>query len=394
MNPKRILFVAEELTVNGATMSLLALLNSLPRDRYKVSLFVLSHGGSMMDRIPKHVTILPERLCYSIHRLPLKVALRKAFESGRFDLALYRLLVSFQRAFKYNYCLWPFLSEIKEDYDAVCSYEDGFTVPMIVKKVKNGKKCSWIHIPYSHWPQLPYVLEAFDHVDACVPVSEYVGKDLVSTIGHKSAPHYVVHNIIDAENCRQRAKEICEYPRKDSVMRIVSVGRITSAKGFDIIPEVAKILDQKGINFEWIIVGDGGGRQRLQKEANEKCSKNRVLFMGNSPNPMPLVKSADVVVQPSTYESWGMMISEALCLGKAVVASNIPAFKEQIQDGENGLLREYNPLAMADAIADVLTNNELRQKLEANAEKYPFSKSFVLKEFDNLMDHLLKSNNS
>ncbi len=390
MTPKRILFVAEELTVNGATMSLLALLNSLPRDKYNVSLFVLSHGGSMMDRIPGHVTVLPERLCYSVHRLPLRVALRKAFERGRFDLVLYRLLVSFQRAFKLNYYLWPFLSVIKEDYDVVCSYEDGFTVPMIVKKVKKGKKCSWIHIPYSHWPQLPYVLQAFDHVDACVPVSEYVGKDLVCTIGLKSAPHYVVHNIIDADICKERAKEICEYPKKDSIMRIASVGRITSAKGFDIIPDIAKKIEQKGIDFEWIIIGDGGGRQRLQQEANEKCSPNRVIFAGSLPNPMPLVKSADVVVQPSTYESWGMMVSEALCLGKAVVASNIPAFKEQIQDGENGLLREYNPSIMADAIVDVLTNNDLRQKLESNAGKYPFTKSFVLREFDNLMDHLLK----
>lgn len=383
-----LLFVAEELAINGASMSLIALLNALPQDKYSVSLFVMNHAGCIMDRIPNHVNVLPERLCYSVHRLPLRIALRKAMNKGRLDLILYRILVSCQRAFKLNYYLWPFLSEIKEEYDVVCSYEDGFTVPMIVKKVRYGKKCSWVHIPYSHWPQLPFVLDAFNHVDACVPVSEYVGKDLVDTIGHITSPLYVVHNIVDAEFCRVRANEVCDYPKKESVKRIVSVGRITAAKGFDIIPEVAKELEMKGLLFEWIIVGDGQDREKLQKKANEKCRKNAVSFVGGKTNPMPFVKSADVIVQPSTFESWGMMVSEALCLGKAVVATDIPAFGEQITDGENGLLRSYTPSSFANAIIEVLSNNEFRHSLEVNAEKYPFTKAYAISEFDRLINNL------
>lgn len=389
----KLLFVAEELIVNGATMSLLALLNALPKDRYEVNLFVMEHGGCLMSRVPDHVRVLPERLCYSVHRLPLKIALRKAVKKGRLDLAFYRILVSFQRAFKLDYCLWPFLTDITDSYDVVCSYEDGFTVPMIIKKVKHGKKCSWIHIPFSHCPQLPYVLAAFDRVDACVPVSNYVGKDLTAVIGHQTSPHFLVHNIIDADSCISRSKEACEYPKRDFVKRIVSVGRITSAKGFDIIPKIAMLLEQKGIDFEWIIIGDGADRMNLQNEANNLCHKKQVMFVGSKDNPMPWVKSADVVVQPSTFESWGMMVSEALCLGKALVVSDIPAFREQITDGVNGLIRKYEPSAMADAIENVLLNNDLQCSLEDNASSYPFTKEVVIKEFDNLIGHVLNDNN-
>ena len=114
-----------------------------------------------------------------------------------------------------------------------------------------------------------------------------------------------------------------------------------------------------------------------------------VHFIGARQNPMPWIKSADVFVNPSRYESWGMTVSEALCLGKAVITSDIPVFAEQITNGVNGLMCPAMPENLAETIMKVLTDKQLKHKLEKNATKYPFTKEFVVAEFDALIENLL-----
>jgi glycosyltransferase involved in cell wall biosynthesis len=230
---------------------------------------------------------------------------------------------------------------------------------------------------------------ALKKADACVLVSKQVGIELENAMGCKSATQYIVHNIIDEKTCIERAKESCEEPRKTGISRIVSVGRVTPAKGFDIICPTAKILAEHDANFEWYIIGDGEDREKLIRHVKENKLQEYVHFIGNKPNPMPWVNSADVIVQPSIFESWGMTITEALCLGKAIVASDLPVFKEQISDGVNGLLRPNIPSVLAETIADVLSNADLRYKLESKAKSNLVTKEMVIDEFNTMIDKLI-----
>lgn len=391
MNRKRkILFVAEELAVNGAMTSLVALLKALPREKYDISLFLFEHGGTMMKQIPGDINILPEKIEYSVHRLPSKQAFVKAAKHGRLDLIAYRSLLSIQRRKQLDYRFWWWLPEVEGEYDVVCCYTDGFVAPMIQHKIKTGKKCCWIHIPYTHAPLMNYEYEALKSADACAIVSKYVGKDLEKVLGCKSAPQYIVHNIIDSATCQSRAQEKCEALRKEGTLRIVSVGRVTPQKGFDIVCPTAKILKKQNLQFEWYILGDGEDILKFRQMARDMNVDDCVHFVGNKSNPMPWVKSADVVVQPSTFESWGMTVSEALCLGKAVITSDLPVFAEQIENGKNGIMCANDSMILASEIAKVLENDELREILEQNAINYPFSKEVVVNEFDNMVEGVLK----
>ena len=384
---KEILFLAEELEINGAVTSLLALLKALPADKYEISLFLFLHGGNMMKQIPLHVKLLPECLPYAIHRMPRRLAYKRALKSFRFDLLLYRFVEAIRRAKGLDYNLWGFLPMVSGNYDMACCYNDGFVAPMMLRKVNAKKKCAWIHSRYSNWSQMPCVYEALHRVDMCVPVSIDTGKDLDNVLGTK-LPKQIVHNITDAETCRIRANEVCEVPRNDGIFRIVSVGRVSYEKFFDIIPPTAHILDGRGIKYEWFIIGNGDKFEELLRQTKNEHLDDHVLFIGSRSNPMPWIKSADVFVNPSRFEAWGMTVSEALCLGKAVVVSDIPVFQEQIADGENGLIRKVTPENIADAIELLLKDDSYRHKLEQNAVKYPFTKEVVIKEFDDLVQKL------
>ena len=389
MNAKKnILFIAEELDINGAMMSLIALLKALSLSNYNISLFLFKHDGNLMHELPININLLPERLCYKVYRLSLKEALLFSIKKFRFDLLLFRLLVSIQRLIKSNFRLWPFLSCVPGNYDVACSYTDGFVTSLMCRKVNAKKKCAWIHYPYSRWPQLDYIYDALKHVDVCVPVSHDVSLDLFNILKCK-VPVHIVHNLTDLEECNIKALQPCEHERRTGIYRIVSVGRITHMKCFDVIPQTANKLKERGIDFEWYVVGTGDQFETLCSEVKSAGLDQDVHFIGARSNPLPWVKSADVVVIPSRFESWGMTVSEALCLGKAVITSDISVFKEQIQDGINGLMCEITPENLSNVIIRVLKDPNLKYQLELNSVKYPFTKEKVLMEFEGLVNMLL-----
>lgn len=389
MKKIRLLFIAEELEINGAAVSLIALLNALPAERYDISLFLFNPVGEMIKDIPGHVNILPVSLPYAAHRIPLKSAVKKMFQKGRLDLVIYRLLVSIQRYFNLKYILWFFLPKIPGNYDVACCYNDGFVAPTMVRKVNASKKVAWIHFTYSDWPQKSYIYDALKKCDICVPVSIATGNDLDRVIGKKLRKQ-VIHNIIDSSRCWMLASEECEIPRKDGVFRIVTIGRITDQKNVRLILPTAQILRDANLIFEWYVIGNGDLYDELHSLSAKMNPYLNVHFIGSRYNVMPWVKSADVIVNPSKFEAWGMTVSEALCLGKAVITSDIPVFAEQITNGINGLMCKASPDILSKAILQLYSDKELKKRLELNAIKYKFTKEYVLAEFNHMIASLMK----
>ncbi len=388
-NKIRLLFVAEELSTNGAMKSLIALFNALPPEKYDISLFLFWHReGGLMTKVPDYVNILPELPQYRTLRMPLKQSLHESCRKGRLDLVCFRLLVALQRYRHKDFSLWHFIPPIEGEYDIACSYADGFLAPLILKRVSSRKTACWIHYMYTMVPQTDAVYNALKKCSVCVPVSIEAGKALDSVLGYRVNKH-VIHNITDTDECCQLAEMPNKFPNKEGIIRIVSIGRVTDAKRFDIIPNIARILKNRGLRFEWIIAGTGDRLLDIRNNILTLNLENEVMLVGELNNPFPLLKSADIFVNPSRHESWGMTVSEALCLGKAVITSDIPVFAEQITNGVNGLMVRPEPECIAQAICDIINDGSLCKRLEENALKYPFTKQRIIAEFENMVDILL-----
>ena len=113
--------------------------------------------------------------------------------------------------------------------------------------------------------------------------------------------------------------------------------------------------------------------QRIMSLIEEKNLECCVKFIGSKPhNELPYYYSAaDVVVLPSVYESFGLVILEAMACGSLVVASRVGGLKYLIKDGENGLLFESgNSFELSEKIWIGLHNRYLKNKLKNNASKY------------------------
>lgn len=384
----RILFCIEDLQVNGAVKSLIALLSALTsRTQHEVSLFLFSHGGELTGELPAPVNLLPELLPYAVCRLPLKAGVIRALKRGRLDLALWRVLIGICRRWSLPFPGWLFLPQLKGPWDCVIGYSDGFVAQMITRRVTRGKHIFWIHNDYRYFRMAEATYRAFSRAAMAVAVSQASGALFVEMMARRRLrlpPVTTVHNIIRV-SLSERSGVMSSHASDCGTL--VSVGRITRQKGFDLIPSILQILAKRGHRVRWTIVGGGNDweREAIQHDADGRGVGALLHWTGTLKNPMELVAVADVVVQPSRWEGWGMTVTEAMALHKPIVATDIAVFREQIRHGENGLLAEFTARDFADKIEQLLGDATLRRRIAAACNVDICSPEHVVGEFEAML---------
>lgn len=171
--------------------------------------------------------------------------------------------------------------------------------------------------------------------------------------------------------------------------RIVSMGRMTTEKGHDLLLEAcAKIFSQ---HTDWglEIVGDGPLREKLTKQAESLGISDRVHFHGQLSAPFGVVKRADIFVLPSRIEGFPNVLLEAMCLGRAVVSFDCESGpSEMIEHSVNGLLVKAEDVEeLALAIKSLIIDPEKRRKLGASAIKVAtqYNERTVMSKWDEVI---------
>jgi glycosyltransferase involved in cell wall biosynthesis len=119
-----------------------------------------------------------------------------------------------------------------------------------------------------------------------------------------------------------------------------------------------------------IIIGDGPTRPILEEYVRERGIENFVSFLGFIPNAYRFLNAIDIFVLPSLSEGSPIALIEAMSGGKAIIASNISAIKELVEDGKEALLFDpRNPEQLKNLVLKLYNNPELREKLGENAKR-------------------------
>lgn len=163
------------------------------------------------------------------------------------------------------------------------------------------------------------------------------------------------------------------------------VGRLREEKGQDfLIKSLAELKRQHpSLMWECHIYGEGPQYAELAALVDECELGNFVKFKGFSSDKDKLYLESDIVVIPSRNEALSYVAIEALSYNRIVVATNTGGLPEVIKEGETGLLVEYgNREQLAQVLHNVLTNQELVQKLSSNGRRY-FEEHFTLSKMIN-----------
>ena len=184
-------------------------------------------------------------------------------------------------------------------------------------------------------------------------------------------PEFVrtVHNGLDAQEIRMLADE--DIPALEGRYRwlCVYVGGLRPDKRVDRLLRCFSRLPERE-DVLLLLVGDGVCRTELQRLAGELGLANCCLFVGHQANPYPYIRRADVLVQASDWETFGLTLLEAMSLKTPVLAMRgySAGLTDVIHDSVNGRLVEWDDeAAFVDAWSALLRHPKLRDRLVARA---------------------------
>jgi glycosyltransferase involved in cell wall biosynthesis len=133
------------------------------------------------------------------------------------------------------------------------------------------------------------------------------------------------------------------------------VGRLVHQKGADLALEAFAKARQRHPRSRLVIVGDGPERRRLEAQAERLALTDSVIFTGWVDDASSLMPAFDMVVAPSRWEGFGLVILEAMGRSLPVIASQAGAFPEIVADEQTGLLvPSESPDALANAMESLL----------------------------------------
>ena len=168
---------------------------------------------------------------------------------------------------------------------------------------------------------------------------------------------------------------------------ILFVGRLVPEKGVLTLLKAFQNITKQFPNEQLWIVGEGNQLEELQNFAKNNELKN-VLFLGNKSRKelQDIYANSKFSVVPSEYlEAYGNVILESLAFGKTVITSDLVGIKNEIEQHNVGLTYSYkNPKELEGKIIELLSNSNLKTKLENNILNYLATKTFS-KHFEDLV---------
>ena len=391
---KKILFVTNSLGLGGSEKAMTEMINRMDIEKYDITILALIKTETVLS-FDSRINIINGIDIYEKIMMPFKKYFLSFGNDCNFGLLLDKLKFSMQC--KYNFknthiskFFWKayskYIPQIENQYDVVIGYGQGGSTYFLRDKVKATKKIAWLNTDLEKARyDIKYIKQFYDITDYIVVDSEN-GKKIISKIYPEMVEKTKVFpNILDVAGIIEKGEEKEEIISNEIATTILSVGRLVEAKAFHLAIEAADILNKKGINFKWYIVGDGSERLALTKLIDEFGLKENFILLGADTNPYKYMKNCDIYVQTSIYEGSGMTINEAMILNKPIVSTNFPAVFEKITDGDNGLIAEMTAESIAEKVESLINNSELREKFIQYLKENPIDYDKQIEMLDEIL---------
>jgi len=213
----------------------------------------------------------------------------------------------------------------------------------------------------------------FRRADAIVALSEYE-KGLCGQLLGPGKPIQVIPNGVDMEfirECIRRNHELPDEVRSLSRPLIVYIGQLKHRKGFDLLARAMPAILREFPRASFLFISQSlEGKQELDfinrvQNTEQRCF---VFTEVDERSKFRILSFADVLVQPTRYEGFGISAIEGMGCHCPVVSTRIPVIDEIIQHEENGLLAVPNDFASVAAnVLRLLKEDDLRESIVANA---------------------------
>lgn len=354
---KKLLIIMSSLYNGGAEKSLVNFLNELPEDKYEVDLLLFKREGMFLKQVPKFVTVLetPDNIKKLYGELKNAKLLMPVKLFGTAASKVMSRNFREQKSIRWKYFYGPNIPKLQKHYDVAMAYISGEILYYLDEKVDADRKIVWIHndyraanLPkkydYPHLKNMDYIVSISD---MCVDILKEEFPEFADKTGY--LPNITSSNVI-----KKRAEEFYPEEFETDCFNILSIGRLSEQKGFDMAIEAVGKLKDINRKIKWYIIGNGELKEELTAQINKTGLQDNVVLLGPRDNPYPYIKNCSLFVQSSRYEGKSVVLDEAKILGAPIMATNYPTVGDQLINGEEGIVVDMSPEGIAQGIRDTL----------------------------------------
>lgn len=374
---KKLILVTKALWVGGIETALVNLLRYFDYDTFDVTLLVLKAELNMLPQIDPRCTVLiadreqtvsfsrPYHYSRLFHLTEPAVSMSRLHRLFRWTIPSLRWIEN-RLYLRYIRSLMKGMS-----FDTAVIYSD-VAAETAVRCIQADR-----FVMFYHHGTMRHVYHdgiAWRRADRIIAVSENQAAMLRDFEPRFARKIIAIHNMVDIEGVRAKGNLPLESSRDPKCFHIVSVGRIAWEKGQDLAVKACAALRRAGrTEVRWQLVGDGPNYAEVEEQIRQAGLENIVILEGMRENPFPYISQADLFVQPSRFESYGMTILEALILGTPVVSTDTPGAREILGESKAGILCGISGEDLACQICSLLDSPEQLETMRNAAEHTDFS---------------------
>jgi glycosyltransferase involved in cell wall biosynthesis len=336
---RHVLFIMDKLQMGGSEQAFVSLINSWEIPQTKVEIFLKARGGV------------------------LEPFLRKDFP-----------IISAKEAFSCT-------------YDVAVAYVEWLNPKSNLRKAHAKRKVQWIHTDLLEKPQdRPFKhKELCEGIDAFICVSEGAAESAKKIQPQLSRKIFSIHNVLDGDMVREKAKKEKDCFPQDGILNVVSVGRLAPEKALERAIRVHNRLDKEGICFRWYVVGEGRDRSILEEQIKQLGMEGKFILLGGKLNPYPYITQADIFALPSFFEGFSTVINEAKLLARPILMTEVSGAREQIESEKNGLIVANDEEAIYYGMKRLLQDSSLRKEFSDTLQGFVYDNGPIYAQIEKVL---------
>jgi len=361
--------------IGGTGRQFVYVANGLDRSHFSVDVACFRRDGPLVNRLNPDMALHTYRVRgsgYSARSILSQLRLMKDVRRQQFDIV-------------HTYGWYPNVFAIPASRLALC--------PVIIASLRDAG--AYMTPTKTRVSKLMYWLSD------CIIANSYAGRAWLLAQGVAEKKIEVIRNGIAipsrAERITHSGPVRKEYGIPAGVPICACIGRVVSGKGIDVYLKAARIIQDRGRDVRFLMVGvrstERGYQSEVETLARELGIAHRVIFTGQREDVSMILREVEVVVHPSLTEGLSNVILEAMAAEAPVVATRVGGNPELVEDGGTGLLVPVqDPEETANAICRLLDNPEMARAFgERGRERVikEFSVNRMLSETETLYFRLM-----
>lgn len=221
--------------------------------------------------------------------------------------------------------------------------------------------------------QIPWVMTAhgvfgineankgIKYANKVICVSDFLKKHLLDRTKMDISRFTTIYNGVDLKEFNNKAENKdfrTQWNLEENDFVVALIGRMATLNGkghYDMINAMASLPNTN--HWKLLVVGKGKAAWRIKLKSFLAKLGNRIKFVGHQTDIPNVIRACDLLILPSKIETFGLVLAEAMAMGKPVIAYEVGGTSEAIEDRVSGFLVPKGDAAKMFSLIDELNKN-------------------------------------